>query len=191
ILLGEGSHFVKMEYFQHLHSAMAVLAWTTIPGGEVWHGEYFNNRDFSGAPTLFRDDVDLNFNWGGASPGLGIPGTNWSARWTARKTTHTAGYYTVTATSDDGVRVWIDGQAQLGAANIGVRPTVDKARQDPLLEVHVLDFSGDLYGHEVEVEFLFRLRDERKFDSLQALKEQLAQDVAEIRTRASEQSPER
>lgn len=109
ILLGEGSHFVKMEYFQHLNSAMAVLAWTTIPGGEVWHGEYFNNRDFSGAPTLFRDDVDLNFNWGGASPGLGIPGTNWSARWTARKTTHTAGYYTVTATSDDGVRVWIDG----------------------------------------------------------------------------------
>ena len=85
-----------------------------------------------------------------------------------------------------GVRVWLDGQAHLGAANIGVRPTVDKAREQPLLEVHLLDFSGDLYGREIEVEFLFGVREERKFDSLQALKEQLAADVAEIRKRAVE-----
>lgn len=85
-----------------------------------------------------------------------------------------------------GVRVLIDGAWQLGAANIGVRPTVDKAREQPLLEVHVLDFSGDLYGREIEVEFLFRVRDERKFDSLEALKAQLHADVAEIRRRAVE-----
>jgi riboflavin kinase/FMN adenylyltransferase len=85
-----------------------------------------------------------------------------------------------------GVRVWLDAKAHLGAANIGVRPTVDAARTDALLEVHVLDFNGDLYGREVEVEFLFRVRDERKFDSLQSLKEQLAADVAEIRKRAVE-----
>ena len=74
----------------------------------------------------------------------------------------------------------------LGAANIGLRPTVDQAREQPLLEVHVLEFSGDLYGRELEIEFLFRVRDERKFDSLQALKAQLALDVAEIRKRAAE-----
>ena len=50
----------------------------------------------------------------------------------------------------------------------------------------MLEFSGDLYGRELEIEFLFRVRDERKFDSLQALKAQLALDVAEIRKRAAE-----
>lgn len=85
-----------------------------------------------------------------------------------------------------GVRVLLDGQSMLGAANIGLRPTVDQAREQPLLEVHVLEFSGDLYGRELEIEFLFRVRDERKFDSLQALKAQLALDVAEIRKRAAE-----
>ena len=109
IALFEGNHFVKMEYVQRVGNAFAVLTYTTIAGLEAWHGEYFNNPDLIGAPTLFRDDTDLNFNWNGNSPGTGIPGANWSARFTARKTTHTAGYYTVTATSDDGVRVWVDG----------------------------------------------------------------------------------
>jgi len=110
ITLTGGNHLVKMEYFQHGGSAMAVLTWSPIPSGaEVWHGEYFDNVGLSGAPVLFRDDNDINFNWGTAPPGPGISqGGNWSARWTSRKTTSTAGYYTVTATSDDGVRVWVD-----------------------------------------------------------------------------------
>lgn len=87
-----------------------------------------------------------------------------------------------------GVRVRLDGRVFLGAANIGVRPTVDARREQPLLEVHVLDFEGDLYGREVEVEFLFFVREERRFESLDALKAQLRQDVAEIRARASELS---
>jgi riboflavin kinase/FMN adenylyltransferase len=51
----------------------------------------------------------------------------------------------------------------------------------PLLEVHLLDFSGDLYGREMAVEFVERIRDERKFDSLAALVEEMQRDVAHAR----------
>ncbi|MCB9895851.1 MAG: riboflavin biosynthesis protein RibF [Planctomycetes bacterium] len=83
-----------------------------------------------------------------------------------------------------GARVKIDGAWHLGAANIGTRPTVDPERREPLLEVHVLDFEGDLYGQEIEVEFLFHVRSERKFSGIDALKDQLKADVADIRLRA-------
>lgn len=84
-----------------------------------------------------------------------------------------------------GVRVKIDEQWRIGAANIGTRPTVDPSRTSPLLEVHVLDFEGDLYGHELEVEFLFHVRPEQKFSGVEALKDQLAQDVQSIRQRVA------
>ncbi|TRZ98185.1 MAG: bifunctional riboflavin kinase/FAD synthetase [Rhodocyclaceae bacterium] len=67
-----------------------------------------------------------------------------------------------------------------GAANIGVRPTVD-AGMKPVLEVHVLDFDRDIYGTHVDVNFLHKLRDEAKFDSLDALKAQIARDVVAVR----------
>jgi riboflavin kinase / FMN adenylyltransferase len=85
-----------------------------------------------------------------------------------------------------GVRVKVAGDWHLGAANIGTRPTVDPDRREPLLEVHVLDFSGDLYGREIDVEFLFHVREERRFEGLEALKAQLARDVEEVRRRAEE-----
>lgn len=61
-------------------------------------------------------------------------------------------------------------------ANLGVRPTIEGIPK-LLLEVHVLDFNGDLYGQHVHVEFLQKIRDERKFDSLNALKAQIANDI--------------
>lgn len=69
-----------------------------------------------------------------------------------------------------------------GVANLGVRPTVDSsaARQ---LEVHLFDFSGDLYGEELRISLVERLRQERKFDSIDALAAQIAADVASARTR--------
>jgi riboflavin kinase/FMN adenylyltransferase len=51
----------------------------------------------------------------------------------------------------------------------------------PLLEVHVLDFSGQVYGRQVQVEFVQRLRDERRFDSLAALRRQIDDDVRAAR----------
>lgn len=64
-------------------------------------------------------------------------------------------------------------------ASLGTRPTVDGV--EPLLEVHLFDFGGDLYGRRIEVEFVAKLRDEVRFDSLDALTEQMHRDAAQAR----------
>lgn len=83
------------------------------------------------------------------------------------------GIYAVIGTLPGGRRV-------KGAANIGVRPTFDPPKE--LLEPHFLDFSGDLYGQEIEVEFHHFLRPEKKFDSLDALIQQIDRDCMQART---------
>ncbi len=65
-------------------------------------------------------------------------------------------------------------------ANLGIRPTIVGVPK-LLLEVNVLDFSEDLYGQHVRVEFLHKIRDEMKFDNLDALKTQIGKDVAVAR----------
>jgi riboflavin kinase / FMN adenylyltransferase len=69
----------------------------------------------------------------------------------------------------------------LGAASVGTRPTV-KENGKPLLEVFLLDFQGDLYGQRVVVEFVQRIRGEEKFASLEAMTEQMHNDIAEVRS---------
>ena len=71
------------------------------------------------------------------------------------------------------------GHARDGVASLGFRPTV--AGTEPLLEAHVFDFDGDLYGRELEVEFVAKIRDEEKFASLDALVQQMHQDAAAAR----------
>ncbi len=67
-------------------------------------------------------------------------------------------------------------------ANVGKRPTF--AQDDPpLAEAHLLDFTGDLYGRRVELRFLARLREERRFPGPEALREQIGRDAAEARRR--------
>jgi len=62
-------------------------------------------------------------------------------------------------------------------ANIGHRPTIgDRSEDNPIIEVNLFDFDGDLYGKPIHVRFIDRIRDEEKFDGLDALKAQLAQD---------------
>jgi riboflavin kinase/FMN adenylyltransferase len=66
--------------------------------------------------------------------------------------------------------------------NIGFRPTVDRrGGEPPTVEVHLLDFEGDLYGRRMEVEFVAPLRGERRFPGLGALREQIAHDVEQAR----------
>ncbi len=81
------------------------------------------------------------------------------------------------------VRASIDGGPALPAvANLGVRPTVDGKRH--LIEVHLLDDqSHELYGHEVVVSFVSRLRAEQRFPDLDALVLQIRADAAEARAR--------
>src|SRR5437868_12589511 len=79
------------------------------------------------------------------------------------------------------------GAAVLGAANLGLNPTfrddahAGSGREPLMLEVHLLDVDEDLYGRTLRVEFVHRLRDERRFPNVDALKEQIARDVAAAR----------
>jgi riboflavin kinase/FMN adenylyltransferase len=72
-----------------------------------------------------------------------------------------------------------DGRVLNGAANLGIRPTFDPPKE--LLEPHFFDFSGDLYGQEIEVAFQHFLRPEAKFDGLDALVAQMERDCDEAR----------
>jgi riboflavin kinase/FMN adenylyltransferase len=69
---------------------------------------------------------------------------------------------------------------QAAAVSIGVRPTFDTGRGE-LIEAYLLDFDGDLYGQELCLEFVERLRGERRFDTAEALVEQMHRDVARTR----------
>jgi riboflavin kinase/FMN adenylyltransferase len=67
-----------------------------------------------------------------------------------------------------------------GVASLGVRPTVNEV-PEPLLEVHLFDFEGDLYGQRMAVEFVAKLRDEQKFSNLDDLTVQMAKDARQAR----------
>jgi len=77
------------------------------------------------------------------------------------------------------VRATVEDKRFDGVASFGTRPTVDDGQ--PLLEVFLFDFSGDLYGKAMEVAFEAHLRPERKFDGLEALKAQMNEDIAQAR----------
>jgi len=89
------------------------------------------------------------------------------------------GIYAVTG------RLLATGQVLHGAANIGIRPQFEPPKE--LLEPYFFDFSGDLYGQEIEVAFHHFLRGEAKFDGLEALIEQMDKDCAEARRLLSAQ----
>lgn len=77
--------------------------------------------------------------------------------------------------------VGLDGRRHGAVLNLGVRPTLGASTPAPRLEVHLFEFEGDLYGRELEVELEARLRPEQRFESLDALQEQVARDIAAAR----------
>ena len=74
-----------------------------------------------------------------------------------------------------------DGSVHQCAINLGRRPTFYEHADSSLLEAHLLDFDGDLYGEPAKVRFVDFLRSERKFDGIESLKEQLQQDIGHAR----------
>ena len=76
----------------------------------------------------------------------------------------------------------VSGQFYRAALNVGLRPTLNSPEPQLRVEAHLLDFDGDLYGSEIEVEPGAKLRDERKFHSLNELREQIGLDVAAVRS---------
>ena len=75
----------------------------------------------------------------------------------------------------------VGGQTHRAVLNIGCRPTVANLTPHVRVEVHLLDFSGDIYGQELGIVFAGKLRDEQKFPSLDALREQIQHDIAAAR----------
>ena len=92
-----------------------------------------------------------------------------------RKSIPLSGVYAVNISGihSDISRVWH------GVANIGTRPTVDGTTC--LLEIHFFDFDQDIYGQHIQVSFIRKLRDEKKYDSWEALRQQILKDANEAR----------
>ena len=76
---------------------------------------------------------------------------------------------------------WIGEEKHLAAVNIGTNPTFTPDKETPNVEAHILDFDRDLYGEELKLEFVQRLRDELKFDGVEALLKQIHADIAQTR----------
>jgi len=104
---------------------------------------------------------------------LGYPTANLRMR---RRKLPMTGIYAVQVRGVDSAHAH---DARAGVASLGFRPTVNGT--EPLLEAHVFDYSGSLYGRELEVEFVAKIRDEEKFASLDALVQQMHQDAAKAR----------
>ncbi len=164
-----------------IHAGIEYGFETTVVEPVAENGEVFSSTairlklaqgDIAGANS------DLGRPWritgkvvGGAKrgTGLGYPTANVPL---AKGTTLGHGIYAV--------RAIVGGEAHDAAAYLGTRPTFDDGM--PVLEVFLLDFDGDLYGQDIAVEFIGFIRDDRKFDTPQALVAQMDEDVAKVRS---------
>ena len=77
------------------------------------------------------------------------------------------------------VRCLVDHGKYLGIANMGIRPTVGGTR--PVLETHIFDFEKDIYGRRITVQFIEKIREEIKFDTIELLKSQIKKDIEEAK----------
>jgi len=75
----------------------------------------------------------------------------------------------------------IDGELHRGVVNLGVRPTIATGKSERVLEIHLFDFDGDIYGKDIEARFVQYLRPEEKFDSVNDLVAQIRRDVDQAR----------
>lgn len=134
----------------------------------VAQGEVERAMDFLGHPHTLTDQVRHGKKIGTR---LGFPTMN--LQLPAGSVVPAFGVYAT--------RVWVDDCSYTAATNVGVRPTVGDDRP-VTVEGSLMDFSGDLYGKTVRMEFYRHIRPEQKFDSLDALRTQIAQDVQAVRT---------
>ena len=131
--------------------------------GLVAAGEVAQAAKFLGGPFLFEKEVVTGDRRGRE---LGMPTANLVPD--DRMVCPGHGVYAA----------WAHGHA--AAVNVGVRPTFETGR-GLLVEAHLIDFDGDLYGQVLRIAFLERMRGERRFDSVEALVEQMHRDVAQAR----------
>ena len=134
VLMG-GEHQLRVEYFEAGGGAQAEFTYERI--GDVVSGdggyaaEYFANRDLAGTPALTRTDDAIDFDWGSGPASDSLPANNFSARWTKTINLADVSAYKFTVSSDDGVRLFIDGQKVLDQWNFQGRTTFTVNRQLP------------------------------------------------------------
>ena len=172
---GEATAPVLVEAGRRLGFEVDVLPAVTLDGERVSSsgvraalaaGDFERARRWLGRPWSMRGRVQAGQRLGAQ---LGFPTANVPLE---RRRSPVAGIFAVQ------VRGVAD-RARAGVASLGTRPTIGGT--EALLEAHVFDFDGDLYGREIEVEFVARLRDEARFASLDALTAQMERDAADAR----------
>jgi riboflavin kinase/FMN adenylyltransferase len=131
-------------------------------------GEFSGAAPLLGRPFVIDGKVEYGKQLGRQ---LGYPTANIHLR---DRTSPVHGIFAVRVGLGEGECSWP------GVASLGVRPTVNEV-PEPLLEVHLFDFDGDLYGQRMAVEFVAKLRDEQKFDNLDDLTVQMAKDARQAR----------
>jgi riboflavin kinase / FMN adenylyltransferase len=172
---GQASAAVLAEAGRRLGFEVDVLPAVTVAGERVSSsgvraaladGDFARARRWLGRPWSMRGRVMPGLHLGAD---LGFPTANLPLE---RRRAPVAGIFAV--------RVHGAARGALaGVASLGTRPTV--AGTVPLLEAHIFDFDADLYGREIEVEFVAKLREEERFDTLAALSAQMRRDAAQAR----------
>ena len=127
VYLTDGPHYFRMEYFEATRYAMALLSWERVENYPDWKAEYYTNPNLQGAPALVRNEGSINYNWGGQSPAQGIPGENFSVRWT-RQAYFEGGDYLFRTQADDGVRIWLNNDLIIDYWRDGVSPALEAKR---------------------------------------------------------------
>ncbi len=137
----------------------------------TWIREALLSSDFDlakkllGRPYTFSGKVVYGQQLGKT---IGVPTAN---LWIPKQRLPIAGVYAV--------KCLLAGKSFNGIANMGIRPTVDGSK--PVLEIHIFNFSESIYGQRLTVEFKNKLRDEKKFDNIDLLKEQILQDISQAK----------
>ena len=149
--------------------SMPTLVWNNLRISSTAVREALFNSDFELARCLLGRDYAIQgrvVHGKALARQLGFPTANIHLN---RKKPALQGVYFVK------VKNCCSNQYYHGIANIGIRPTIEGKKA--ILEVNLFDFSGDIYGQYLDVTFVCKLRDEKKFDSLADLKQQISQDV--------------
>jgi hypothetical protein len=122
-LVGGTKYDLRMEYYEHKVLAVARLQWaypgqtmTVIPQSQLFPsasgtgltGQYYQGQ--FGTLLMTRTDATVNFDWGDGAPGAGVPANDFSVRWSGQVQAPVTGTYTFSTVSDDGVRLWVNGQ---------------------------------------------------------------------------------
>ena len=158
VYLNEGSHDIRMEYYERTLGAVAMLSWERVDVYPNWKAEYFNNPNLQGAPVLVRNETSISYYWGTGSPAPNVPNTNFSARWT-RTVYLESGNYVFRVQSDDGVRVWLNNDLVIDRWVDGYTGWLEAERQVPAGQYQI---RVEYYqrGGNALVEFTFGRKDQ-------------------------------